>query len=428
LPRWLSPNDLWLDRAYRRLWLSALCSNLGEQVTMLAIPLAAALLLHATPTQMGWLGAMELLPFVLLSLPAGVWLDRVHKLRVYIGGELLAASALGSVPLVWALGGLSMPYLYGVMLVMGCVAAVAGSAAQIVLTQVVPRERLVEAHAKNGMASSSAEVAGPALAGVLIKLLGAPLALLADASLLLGSVLLLRGVRVPAPRAPVHDRAPFWRELVDGLRFVHQHALLPRLAWVVGLWQVVHHMAMVVQILFVTRELGLSEQQVGLSYTALGLGSVAASALGNRLSRRIGPGPCLVLGIALNGLGWLQLALVPRGAWGVASFVVMLAAFSAGAMLIFINFLALRQSVTPEPMLGRMTTTMRWLILLPAGPGALLGGYVGEHLGLRWALGLGGLGALLLAVVVLRMPSIRHLTRMPALAHELSAPPSPAAQ
>ena len=414
----LSDTDLLRDPTYRRLWLSILISSFGGQVTMLALPLTAALLLHATPTQMGILTATEIAPFVLLSLPSGVWLDRVRKLPVYVLGEGLIALVLASVPLVWALGMLSMGYMYVVAFAIGCVFVTAGTAAQIVLTQVVPRARLVEAHAKNALASSGAEVAGPGVAGALIKLVGAPLALLADALLLLISVAILRGIRITEVR-PARVEPHFWRDLKEGLRFVAEHRLLVALALAVGGWQMCHNAAMVVQILFATRELGLNENQVGLCYVGLGLGTVLASTMGHRISRRIGPGPCLVLGIAVCGAGWLQLALVPANFWGVLSFVLMLVCFGVGAVLIFINFLALRQAVTPEPLLGRMTSTMRWLILLPAAPGALLGGYLGEHFSLRHALGFGGVAALLLAWVAWRHPvirGVRTLPRLPAVA------------
>ena len=129
----------------------------------------------------------------------------------------------------------------------------------------------------------------------------------------------------------------------------------------------------------------------------MGVGTVLASVFGNRISRRIGPGPCLLLGFAVCGAGWLLLAVAPANAWGVAAFALMLMMFSTGAVFIFINFLALRQAVTPAPLLGRMTSTMRWLILIPAGPGALLGGWLGEHVGLRASLAVAGAGALLLA-------------------------------
>jgi len=408
----LPPGDLLRNATYRRLWTSILISSFGGQVTMLALPLTAAVLLHATPTQMGLLTAMEILPFVLFSLPTGVWLDRVKKLPVYIAGETLIAVTVTTVPLAWWLGWLSMTWLYIVAFFIGTVATTAGTAAQIVLTQVVSRDRLVEAHAKNALATSGADVAGPGFAGVLIKLFGAPVALLVDAALLLFSAAILRGIRVNEVRTPRAD-AHFGRDLKAGLRFVFEHRLLVALALAVGTWQMCHNAAVVVQILFATRTLGLSEQAVGLCYVGMGAGTVLASVFGNRISRRIGPGPCLVLGFGICGAGWGLLALAPVGPWGVAVFALMLMLFSTGAVLIFINFLSLRQAVTPEPLLGRMTSTMRWLILLPAGPGALLGGWLGEHFGLRSALAFAAAASALLVLLAWRHPVIRGVRTLP---------------
>src|SRR6202021_4079256 len=148
----LAPPDLLRDATYRRLWTSILISAFGGQVTLLAIPLTAAVLLHAGPTQMGLLTAMEIVPFALFSLPTGVVLDRVRKLPVYVIGELSIALGVATVPIAWWLGWLSMPWLYFVAFLIGAVTTTAGSAAQIVLTQIVPRSRLVEAHAKHALA------------------------------------------------------------------------------------------------------------------------------------------------------------------------------------------------------------------------------------------------------------------------------------
>lgn len=409
----LAPTDLLRDAVYRRLWTSILISSLGGQVTMLALPLTAALLLNATPTQMGWLTALEILPFVLFSLPSGVWLDRVRKLPVYVAGELTIGVAVASVPVVWWLDRLSMGWLYLVGFMIGTVSTTAGSAAQIVLTQVVPRERLVEAHAKNALASSGAEVAGPGLAGALIKLTGAPLALLVDAVMLLSSALILRGIRVHEVREP-HPQPDFWRDLKEGIDFVRGHRLLVALAIVVGGWQLCHNAATVVQILYATRELKLSEHTIGLCFVGLGVGTISSSVFGHRISERLGPGPALLLGFAICGSGWLLPALVgPASALGVPAFAAMLVLYGVGAVLVFINFLALRQAVTPEPLLGRMTSTMRWLILLPAGPGALLGGWLGEHVSLRATLMFAGTTALLLALAGWRSDVIRRVRQLP---------------
>jgi MFS family permease len=413
----LAPNDLLRDRAYRRLWTSILMSSTGAQITMLALPLTAALLLQATPQQMGLLTALELAPFVLLSLPGGVWLDRVRKLPVYVVGELTLAAALLTVPIAHWMGWLTMEWMYAVAFVLGSVHTVAGTAAQVVLTQVVPRERLVEAHAKNALASSGPEVAGPALAGVLIKLVGPPMALVLDALVLAASALVLRGLRV-AETVMVRSTRSFKEELLTGLRFVRGNSLLPTLAWVIGAWQFCHYSAMVVQILVASRELGLSPGAIGLAYVALGVGTVMGSIKGHAISQRLGPGPCLVLGIAVTGCGWVLLALAPVGPWGVFAFGLMLGCFGLGAVLIFINFLSLRQAVTPGPLLGRMTSTMRWLTVLPGAPGALLGGWLGQHMGLRWALGFAGVCALLLAVAAWRSATLRGVTELPKLAAE----------
>jgi MFS family permease len=411
LPR-LPADDLLHDPAYRRLFASILTSSFGNQVLMLALPLTAAVLLNASPTQMGVLTAFELLPFLLFSLPSGVWLDRVRKLPVYVAGESLIAVAAASVPLAWWMGWLSMGWLYAAGFFIGVVHTVAGSAAQIVMIQVVSRDRLVEAHAKNALASSGADVLGPAVAGALIKVFGAPLSLLVNAGLLIGSALILKGMPI-VERIDPRPNAHFGRDLMAGLRFVSGTPLLVTLAALMAVWQMFHYAALTVQILFATRTLGLGENAVGLCYMGMGVGTVLGSMLGHRVSHRYGPGPCLVLGYAVSGTGWLLASAAPANAWGVAAFALMLVLFTTGAVFIFINFLGLRQAVTPQPLLGRMTATMRWLSLLATVPGALLGGWLGEHVGLGAALAFAGAGSWLLALVAWRLPIIRQLKELP---------------
>jgi MFS family permease len=409
----LRADDLLLDPVYRRLWASTLISSFGAQVTLLAIPLTAAVLLQASPTQMGILTAMEIFPFALLSLPTGVWLDRIRKLPVYVVGELTIGAAVTCVPIAWWMGLLSMPLLYLVAFAIGAVNTTAGSASQIVLTQLVPRERLVEGHARNALASSTAEIMGPGAAGLLIRLIGAPLALLANAALMIGSALILGGIHIPPEER--HPPTPFWSSLRSGLHFVAQRPLLTTMSVAVGIWNFCYMAALAVQILFGTRILGLSERAIGLCYVALGGGTILASIFSNRLVRRIGPGPALVLGFGVCAVGWTSLALAPPGAIGVASYAAMLFLYGVGAIFIFVNFLALRQAVTPAPMLGRMTSTMRWLILVPAGPGALVGGWIGDQFGLRATLLFSGVSTLMLAIVSWRQPVIRELRSLPGI-------------
>ncbi len=411
----LPADDLLNDPNYRRIFASVVVTHFGAQITMLALPLTAVTVLNASPSQMGFLMAAEIVPFVLLSLPAGVWLDRVRKLPVYVMGEIVFAATLMTVPIAAWTGYLSMTWLYAVGVVLGCVHVFAGSAAQIVLTQIVSRDRLVEAHSKNALAVSGSEIAGPGLAGALIKVLGAPVAIAFDAILIAGSVMLLRGIRVNETVAPAGS-TNFMTQLREGIHFVARTRMLWTLALFVGCWQLLHHMASVVQILVATRELGMTAQAIGLCYVGMGVGTILASVYGKRVSEKFGPGPTIVAGIAVSAAGWLALAVAPVNVWGVVFFGFMLTCFSGGATLIFVNFLSLRQAVTPEPLLGRMTSTMRWLILIGAGPGALIGGYVGEHIGLRTSLALAGVGACVLTLFAWRSTVMMGTRSLPSQA------------
>jgi MFS family permease len=413
-------NDLLRDANYRRIFASVVITHFGAQITMLALPLTAVTVLNASPTQMGFLMAFEIAPFVLLSLPAGVWLDRVKKMPVYVYGEIIFALALGSVPIAAWTNLLSLTWLYAVGFMLGCIHVIGGSAAQIVLTQIVSRERLVEAHSKNALAVSGSEIAGPGIAGALIKILGAPIAIAFDALLIFGAVLLLKGIRVDEKIEPRGD-VDFWAQLKEGIRFVASTKLLWTMALCVGVWQMFHHMASVVQILVASRELGMSPQTIGLCYVGMGIGTIAASVYGQRISERFGPGPAIVVGFGVSAVGWLALAAAPATLLGQIIFGFMLTCFSCGATVIFVNFLSLRQAVTPESLLGRMTSTMRWLILLGAGPGALIGGYVGEHLGLRASLALAGVGGLFLTGFAWRNQTVMAVKSLPKIQYEPAA-------
>jgi hypothetical protein len=226
-------DSLWRDKTYRRLWFSLLLSAFSAQITGLTLALLAAVQLRASATQIATLGAMGVLPYVLFLLPAGVWLDRRRKLPAYLAGELVMAAALASIPVAWACGLLEIRILYAVSFVGGLVSVVSGTAGQIVLTQVVRREQLVEAHGKSRIATSFAEVAGPGVAGILVKLAGAPFALLANCALLLASVTLLRRLEVADP-PPGAAYPRFWTQLKEGIRFVAGDRLLLSMALTVG--------------------------------------------------------------------------------------------------------------------------------------------------------------------------------------------------
>jgi predicted MFS family arabinose efflux permease len=202
---------------------------------------------------------------------------------------------------------------------------------------------------------------------------------------------------------------------MKGLNFVKSQKMLLEMAATVGAWQFFAQLALTVQIIFAVKDLGLNETSVALSFVALGLGSVLGGLAGPKISKRIGLGQAMILGIAITGIGWVSLLALEGLLPGIVLFSWMLICFSWGATLLFVNFLSLRQSFTPTDLLGRMTTTMRWLILLPAGPGALLGGWMAEHWGMRSPLMSAGIGTLCVAFVAYRRPYLKALRKLPEM-------------
>ena len=204
---------LWLSRDFRRLFVSLTVTAYGTQITNLALPLTAALLLHATPLQMGVLIALETLPFALCSLHAGVLLDRVRKLPVVIATDIGRALALAVIPIAAWLGALSIELLFVIGFVCGVQNVVGGAAYQVLIAQMAGRKRLVEANAKIALGETSAALIGPGLAGGLIQALTAPFAIAFDACTFFASALLLRRIKAKNDIVRPSGAASVWREI-----------------------------------------------------------------------------------------------------------------------------------------------------------------------------------------------------------------------
>ncbi|HTR57880.1 MAG TPA: MFS transporter [Casimicrobiaceae bacterium] len=401
---------LWLSPDFRRLWGSLTITSFGAQITNLALPLTAALLLHASPMQMGILVALETLPFALFSLHAGVLLDRVRKLPVVITADLGRGLALAAIPVAAWFDGLSIELLFGVGFLCGIQNVVGGAAGQVLLAQMAGRKRLVEANAKTALGETSAALIGPGLAGGLIHVLTAPFAIAVDAASFVVSALMLRRIEARSDVPQVNGASSVWREIGEGLRLVWQNRTLWGLAWLAGLWQFLHHMQIAVLILFATRELSLSAGAIGFAYACGGLGCVLASAFAERLSARFGVGPVIVQGLIITAIGWQAFGLLGGSGWvATAALGAAMLVFDFGAILYAINYLALRQAITPDRLLGRMTATMRFLTVAAAPLGSLVGGAIATGVGLRGTLlTVGALGLALAVAAVLWSPVRRH--------------------
>ena len=410
-------HGLWRDADFMKLWGSLTLTAFGAQITNLALPLTAAVLLSATPWQMGILVALETLPFALVSLHAGVLIDRVRKLPIVIAADIGRGVALLAIPVAAWFGSLSIELLYAVGFFCGVQNVVGGAAYQVLLAQLAGRGRLVEANAKIALGETSSALVGPGIAGGLIQLLTAPFAIVLDALTFFVSALMLRRVRAPHDVRHTGPKASVTAEIHEGLKLVWNNSTLLALAWLAGLWQILHHMQVAVLILFATRELGLSAGAIGITYAFAGVGCVLASAFAERLSARLGVGPVIVHGLALTALGWQAFGLV-SGPPAVAMIALGLAmlVFDFGAVLYGINYLALRQAITPDRLLGRMTATMRFLTVAAAPLGSLAGGALATAVGLRTTLlTIGVLGLLLVGGAIVWSPVRRHRT-MPVVA------------
>lgn len=399
--RWRS-DALLSSTDFRRYWASMVLTSFGSQIGTLALPLCAVLLLHATPAQMGVLTACQAIPFAIFALPAGVMLDRSRKLPILLGSKAAQGISLASIPVAWWFDLLGMPWLYTVAAIQGACNVIGGGAEQIFLTLLVGRDRMVEAQSRFASTDSISRLLAPGLAGILIQWLTAPVAIIANAATFfisvwnIGRVKMREAVPPPSERHPLHD-------VRAGFSFIWHQPLLRALAWVAGAWHVLFYGYSALLVLFATRELGMSAGMLGTAQMFGGIGVFASSLLLRPLNRRFGAGITIVIGTASMALGFVLMPLIPRDLFGsanysAAAYALLMLFFDLGAMLFFIPYQALRQKVTPDEMLGRMISTMRFLTVAVAPLGALVAGYAGDHLGVRPALYCIAVGGVLLAV------------------------------
>ncbi len=420
--RWLT--GLWRNPDFVKLWGSLTITHFGGQVTFLALPLTAALMLNATPFEVGVLTALEALPYPLFGLFAGVLVDRARKLPVIIWADVGRGLALLAVPVCAWLGVLSMPVLYVAGFLVGLGSVIGWPAYQVFMTERVGRANLVEANAKIGISDSAAQLVGPGLAGALIHWLTAPIAILLDACSFMVSAWMLRGIP-PAPTdAPKVSGASVWREIGEGLAAVWHNRTLRALAWSLAAWQLFRHAYVAVVILFAARELGFSAGHVGVLFMLAGVGSLTAAGAVTPLNARFGFGPTMLAALGGTGVAWIVLGAA-SGGHVVASVVFGVGLFllDFAAMTFFINYLTLRQTVTPDRLLGRVTATMICLTVATAPLGGLAGGWIAEHWGLRAPILLAGVGALLMIPIVAWTSPLARMMALPG-PQEVSTPDS----
>jgi MFS family permease len=406
---------LWRHPEFLKLWAGQTVSVVGDQVTMLALPLAAVLVLDASATEMGLLAAAGWLPHLVFALGAGLWVDRRRRKRwVMIWMDLARAAVLASVPLAYWLDGLTIEHVIGVAFAVGALTVVFDTAWTVLFMRIVPREDVVEANGKLMTSRSLSFVVGPPGAGGLVQVAGAPVALLLDALSFVVSALFVGRVRVDEPPVPELDGERVRARLAAGFRFVFRHPVLrPNLLcfatinlFNLGLWAIV--------ILYFAEELGLSAGTIGILLGAAAVGGVIGALVAPAIGRRIGMGPAVTLGAVLFTAPLLLFPLAggPRPLLLAMLFTGEFLS-GIGVMLLDIQANSLQLLLTPEEMRARQFAITRFVNYGVRPIGALAGGLLAEAIGLREALFVTAIGAILGVLWLLPSP-VPRLREVPA--------------
>ncbi len=407
-------SSLWRHPDFMKLWGGETISLFGSQITFLALPLTAVLVLKASPVQMGILGAVEFAPFLLLSLFAGVWADRLRRRPILITADLGRACLLGSIPLIFALGWLSIEYLYVVALFTGILTVFFDVAYQAYLPALVDRSQLVEGNGKLEVSRSVAQIAGPGLAGALVQVVSAPVAVVLDALSFLASALFLGSIHQPeAAKVSPAVRKSMLTEIREGLNVVFGNPLLRSIAGCTSTSNLFSNVMGAVFTLYLVNELKLSPGILGLLYAVGGAGSLLGALMANRIARYLGIGRTIIFTAFLFSALNLLVPLV-HDATFMAVGILMLAQFVIGFSSPAYNItqVSLRQAITPYRLQGRMNASMRFLVWGTMPIGSLIGGFLGELVGLRSTLLVGAIGSVFAFLWVLFSP-VRGLREQP---------------
>jgi MFS family permease len=399
---------------FLNLWAAETLSQFGAQITMITLPLIAALMLSASPLQMGILSAAMTAPTLLIGLFVGVWVDRLRRRPLLIAADLARGILLLGIPIAWWLGHLSIGVLYVVALTVGAFTVVFDVAYTSFLPSIVRRDQLVDGNSKLEMSVSTAQVGGPAMGGMLVGLMAAPLVILLDALSYLASALFILRIkdseRMSRSR-PV--RGTMSQDIVEGLRALVHDPILRSLAASSATVTLFGYAFLAVYVLYMIGDLGLGPGSVGLVFAAGGIGALIGAVMSAPAARRFGTGPTIVMSRLFFGLGGLLVPLALSFP-SVALPLVVVSEWTQWMALVAgdVNARSLRQALTPDHLLGRINASFRFIVggLIPVG--SLLGGILGQFIGIRPTL-LVGVGGMLLAFVWLLFVPLWQISAPP---------------
>lgn len=377
---------------FRRLWTGDAISQAGTTITMVALPLLAVTGLHASPFQVGLLTTFERLAFLTIGLPAGAWVDRMRRRSVMIIADLVRAFALGTIPAAALAGVLSIGQLYGVVLLTGCMTVFFDVSYQSYLPFLVGRSRLVEGNAKLQGTQSAVQVAGPGAGGLLVQLLTAQYTIVLDAASYLWSAIWVGLIRAREPKPRQDTHAGLIADIREGLAFILGNRMLRAIAGSTATSNLFTTAGQSMLIVLLARHLGLPAGVIGALLSIGAAGGILGAFTAGRLAERIGHGRIIWISIAVTA----PLALIQpflQLDWTLGLFAVFEVVVSAGVVIYNITQVSFRQQLCPEHLLGRMNATMRFFVWGTMPLGGLLGGALGDTIGIRATLLVTGLGA-----------------------------------
>ncbi|MHA3836069.1 MFS transporter [Terrabacter sp. AAH1] len=357
----MTGSDAWPSAAFVRFWRASAVSGLGSYVTLFALQALVVLDLHGTATEVGWLNAARWLPYLVLGLLVGAIVDGRRRLPLMVGTDLAQAFLLLTIPLLWWFEALSLPALLAVVALSGTAAVINGAAEMSFLPRLLETRHLQPAHARIDGTDAAASTAGPALGGLLVNAVGAPLAVLLDSLTYVYSALTLRRMRVdePPPRTGVTVRT-LLREIVEGVRWVYRSSGLAAIAVATHAWFVGNAIVGVVLAPYVLLTLDLTAFQFGIVGAAGGVGAVAGAVLTTWVGRRLGTGRTIIACHVVTTAGVVAMVLAGQAA-GTAFAAVLLGQFLYGLAMGMSNSheMSYRQLMTPDSLQARTNTTLR---------------------------------------------------------------------
>ena len=407
------PGGLWRHRDFLSLWGAETISQFGTQVSLLALPLVAIIALEESAFKVAALTSVEFLPFLLFTLPAGVWIDRLRRKPILVLGNVGRGLALVSVPVAHWAGALTIWQLYAVGFTVGVCTVFFDIAYQSYIPALVGREDVVEANSKLEISRAAANIAGPGMAGGLVALLTAPVAVLVDAVSYAVSALLLVGIRKQEEAPARAERRSLRSELGEGLRYVFTHPYQRTMVTMTALSNFFGQVVFSILLVYAVRQLELSPGTIGVALAIGNLGTLASALTAKRIGERLGVGRTILLAACLFGPGTLLIAFAPEQ-YALPLIVLAMIVIGFGGILYNVTAISLIQAITPDRILGRANASRRFVVWGVVPLGGFVGGALASTIGMRETMVVGALGGLLTVVPILVSP-LRSVGKMSEL-------------